>query len=529
MPTEVVKGVEPSGLPMSEEEVVGSSPSSTNLATESKGHKQSTFKTRWQQLRDWHKNVWPGANLPLLAGIFILGLILWWIVPPGLGSNTWDLFIVFLCTIVAAVLEPLPLAGVCIVAIGICSVTGVLSTAEMLSGFSNSSVWLIIFAYFISAGFVTTGLGKRMCFIVLKYVGSTTIGLGYGICICELVLALAIPSCTARGAGVMLPILHPLARDAFQSDPEMGTQNRIGTYIVMVEITANALAAPCWLTGGAWNAMMVTFMEDVGVHLSWVSFAASQAPVGIIVLALVPIEMYFLLRPEIKRTPEAKRVAGDQLKEMGRMKPLEITMLAVFIGVVLLWILSSTVKSVFPFSSTEVAAMGVSVMLLCGVITIKDNVISNKGAFNLLLWFSVLVMLASELKAKGFWIWLADLIDLSSLPPYACLLVVCLIFYATQYVFASITAHVSALYPAFIQIALSAGVNPEVVCRALATCTWSGNLTPYTSAPNPAFFGLGYVTNKQWWGCGIVVLCINFVELISIGFGYWWLLGFWSS
>ncbi|EER04207.1 hypothetical protein Pmar_PMAR004571, partial [Perkinsus marinus ATCC 50983] len=64
MPTEVVKGVEPSGLPMSEEEVVGSSPSSTNLATESKGHKQSTFKTRWQQLRDWHKNVWPGANLP---------------------------------------------------------------------------------------------------------------------------------------------------------------------------------------------------------------------------------------------------------------------------------------------------------------------------------------------------------------------------------------------------------------------------------------------------------------------------------
>eukprot|EP00453_Perkinsus_chesapeaki_P000188 CAMPEP_0185918816 /NCGR_PEP_ID=MMETSP0924C-20121207/6212_1 /TAXON_ID=321610 /ORGANISM="Perkinsus chesapeaki, Strain ATCC PRA-65" /LENGTH=59 /DNA_ID=CAMNT_0028647043 /DNA_START=1 /DNA_END=177 /DNA_ORIENTATION=- len=32
----------------------------------------------------------------------------------------------------------------------------------------------------------------------------------------------------------------------------------------------------CWLTGGAWNAMMANFMSDVGVHLSWGQWAYSM-------------------------------------------------------------------------------------------------------------------------------------------------------------------------------------------------------------------------------------------------------------
>ncbi|KAF4691409.1 hypothetical protein FOZ60_015556 [Perkinsus olseni] len=486
------------------------------------------IKRKWLQLKEWHKNVWPGASIPKVAAIFALGLILWWLVPEGLGHDTWQVFVLFVCTIVAAVAEPLPLAGVCLVSLGVCAVTGVLTTKEMLSGFANSSVWLVMFAFFFSSGFAATGLGKRMCFMVLKYVGSTTLGLGYGICLCELVLSLAIPSCTARAAGVLLPILHPLMKEAFQSDPELGTQGRIGTYIVLVEISADAVAAAFWLTGGAWNAMMVQFMNDVGVNLSWVGWAYSQAPAGLIQLACIPLTVYFLYPPEVKKTPEAPKLATEKLEEMGPMGPRELTMLVVFIGMVLLWILSSIVKTIFPFTSTGVAAMGVGVLLLCGIIDVKKHIITDKGAFNLLLWFSVLLMLASELKNKGFWVWLADLIDLSSLPPYACLLVVCLIFYVTQYVFASITAHVSALYPALLQVALAAGVPPQVACRALALCTWSGHLTPYTSAANPAYFGMGYVTNKQWWITGIAVLCVNFVLLISVSFGYWWLLGYWE-
>lgn len=486
-------------------------------------------KTLWHRLRYWHANVWPGANLPIMALLVVVLLALWWAHPADLSPEAWQVFVLFIVTIIAAVLEPLPIAAVCLMSVGLCTLTGVLTTKEVLSGFSNSSVWLVMFAFFFSSGFVATGLGKRICFIVMKYLGSTTIGLGYGICLCELILSIAIPSCTARAAGVMLPILNPLMKEAFQSDPAMGTQGRIGTYIVLVEITANAIAAACWLTGGAWNAMMVGFMKDVGVELSWVGWAYSMAPVGIIPLALVPLVVYLVYPPEIKHTPEAPRQAVENLKEMGSMSKQELSMLAVFIGVVLLWILSSTVEEVFPFSATGVASMGVAVLLLIGVITVDKHIVTDKSAWNLFLWFSVLIMLATQLKDKGFFGWFADKIDLRSIPAYPCLLLVCLIFYVTQYVFASITAHVAALYPALLRVAHAAGVPVEVACRALAMCTWSGHLTPYTNATNPAYYSLGYTSAKQWWTMGVVVLCVNFAVLITIGYGYWFILGYWQA
>ncbi|KAF4746390.1 hypothetical protein FOZ63_018486 [Perkinsus olseni] len=83
------------------------------------------IKRKWLQLKEWHKNVWPGASIPKVAAIFALGLILWWLVPEGLGHDTWQVFVLFVCTIVAAVAEPLPLAGVCLVSLGVCAVTGV--------------------------------------------------------------------------------------------------------------------------------------------------------------------------------------------------------------------------------------------------------------------------------------------------------------------------------------------------------------------------------------------------------------------
>ncbi|KAF4691402.1 hypothetical protein FOZ60_015549 [Perkinsus olseni] len=378
-------------------------------------------KTFFARLHHWHATVWPGANIPVVLAIVILALALWWLAPSGLASDVWQLFVLFMCTIIGAILEPLPLSAVCLISIGVVSATGVLTTSEMLSGFSSPSVWLIMFASFFASGFVVTGLGKRMCFIILKYAGSTTVGLGYGICFCELILALAIPANSARGVGVMMPILVPLMKEAFQSDPELDTAKRIGSYIVLVEITANATVAACWLTGGAWNALMLQFMKEVGVELSWIGWAYSQAPVALVSLILVPLVMLVLVKPEIRRTPEAPVVAHSRLEAMGPLR-------------------TRVMDFVFDYAQCL-------------------PLLNDRTA----------VLVAEE-----------------------------------------------------------AGVSAQVVCRALAWSTVCGHLTPYTSSANPAYYGLGYVTAKQWWAVGAIVMVLNLVNLVTIGFGYWWLLGYWQ-
>ncbi|KAF4681581.1 hypothetical protein FOZ63_026010, partial [Perkinsus olseni] len=174
----------------------------------------------WSSARRWHRDVWPGIHIPV-----------------------WHTFVVFFCTIVGAVFEPLPLTGVCLISIALATLTGALTEDQVLSGFADAAVWLVIFAFFISSAFVATGLGRRICFIVFKYLGSTTIGLAYGICICGVILGLGIPSATAKAVGILLPIIEPLLKEAFQSDPAMGTQRRIGIYLVMVQNAATSMSA----------------------------------------------------------------------------------------------------------------------------------------------------------------------------------------------------------------------------------------------------------------------------------------------
>ncbi|KAF4672957.1 hypothetical protein FOL46_008106 [Perkinsus olseni] len=487
--------------------------------------KKNVFEKVWY----WHKTQWRGANLFECLLLVAVALALWWVVPSGLPPKTWHIFVLFLVTILGAIMEPLPMSGVCLVMLAIIALTQTLTTAEMLSGFGNDTVWLIVFAFFISSGFVSTGLGKRICFYVLKLVGTTTLGLAYGFCLCELILAIAIPSSTARAAGIMLPILQPLLEEGFSSTPKQGTEKLIGKYLVLVEAAANAISSISWLTGGAWNALMAKFMLHEGVNVGWVEWAYSMAPVGIFPLAVAPLVIFLIFPPEIKKTPEARSIAENKLKEMGSMSAGEIQMTIVFIFVVLLWILSSMLKDIFPFSTAAVASVGVACLLLLGIINVKDDIVSNQGAFDLLIWFGVLLMLATQLKEKGFFDWFASLINLSGMSPVPVTILITFIFYATQYAFASITAHVSALFPVFLSIMQQAGVPMEMGCRALAYTTLSGHLTPYTSSSNPPLFAMGYVKTGEWWLLGVVLFVVNMCLLMSVGFGFWWILGYWKS
>ncbi|KAF4732840.1 hypothetical protein FOZ62_026531, partial [Perkinsus olseni] len=255
-------------------------------------------------------------------------------------------------------------------------------------------------------------------------------------------------------------------------------------------------------------------------------WAYSMAPVGALPLIYGPIILYFLFPPQIKKTPQAKRLANEKLAEMGRISAFELVMLGVFALVILLWIVSSSVDTV-PYTTTGVAMLGLSVLLMSGILDVKRDIVNNSGAWDLFLWFGVLLMLATELKETGFFEWFAEKIDLSSVAAYGSVWICTAIFYVSQYLFASITAHVSAMFPVFLQIMQAAGVPMELGCRALAYTTLSGHLTHYTSSTNPPFFNLGYVPLKLWWFQGVIVMVVNIVVMNTVCWGYWWLLGLW--
>lgn len=70
-----------------------------------------------------------------------------------------------------------------------------------VSGFGNSTVWLIFGAFMFAAGYDKTRFGRRLALILVKYPGRRSLTLGYAITFADLLLAPFTPSNTSAAAG----------------------------------------------------------------------------------------------------------------------------------------------------------------------------------------------------------------------------------------------------------------------------------------------------------------------------------------
>ena len=434
------------------------------------------------------------------------------------------LLAIFVATIVGIILKPLPMGAVAVVGICATAVTGTLTITEALSGFGNRVIWLIVLAFFISRGFIKTGLGARIAYLFMALLGRKSLGLGYGLVATDLVLAPAIPSNTARAGGVVFPILRSVA-EAYESRPEDGTARRIGAFLTLAAFQGTVVTSAMFLTAMAANPLAAELASTQGVEVTWVGWALAALVPGVVSLVVVPWILYRLSPPEIIETPEARALAMEHLRVLGPMGRPEWIMLGCFILLLGLWILSGHLG----IHTTTTALLGLVVLLVTGVLTWGD-VLKETGAWDTLVWFSALVMMASSLTELGLIPWFSEAVG-SLFGGYGwvgAFLGLILVYFYSHYFFASNTAHVSAMYAPFLGVALVVGTPPLLAALALGFCSnLFSSMTHYGTGPAPVLFAAGYVEVADWWRLGFVVSLVNLVIWVSVG-GLWWkVLGLW--
>jgi L-tartrate/succinate antiporter len=457
------------------------------------------------------------AIVPLVAGAAIALAP----VPQGLSLNAWRYFALFATVMVGLVAEPIPPAAIGLLGITVAAASGVVrsSTSEAatwaLSGFANGTVWLIFAAYMFALGYSKTGLGKRIALLMIRTMGRRTLGLGYAIAGADLILAPFMPSNTARSAGTIFPVITNIP-ELLGSRPNEGTERKIGAYLMYTALAVTCVTSSMFLTSMAPNVLAASLAsKTMHVTISWTDWFKGFAPVGIVLLAIVPILLYKIYPPEIKEAPEAPRWAAEELRKMGGITRQEMTLLALVLVALSLWI--GGAKYV---DATIAAILVVGAMVLLRVVS-WDDVLGNKSAWNVLVWFATLVTLASGLAETKFVDWVGK-----SLAPIVSgrgiiLSMVLLLgaFFLLHYLFASITAHVSALLQVFLAIAVGiAGVPPLTWALMLVySLGLMGILTPYGTGPSPIYYGCGYINGKDFWVFGLILGLLFFVVYMVIG------------
>jgi len=445
-------------------------------------------------------------------------------VPVGVKPLAWNLLAVFVATIIGCIVQPIPLGAISLASLSLLGFLGLASMNELLAGFSSSTIWLIVSAFLLSRGFSKTGLGRRISYLLIQGFGDKTLKLGFAIMLSEYVFSPATPSTTARGGAIVYPIAKSLA-SAFDSEPGP-TAKKIGAYLMQVGFQSNCMSGSLFMTAMIANPMMALFAQKAfGIQISWMDWAVAAFVPGTLAMILIPIVLYYILPPEQKITPEAPKFAAIELKNMGPMTRDEKIMLAVFLGSILLWATASITK----LDATLIALGSGSVLLVTNVLTWKD-VLNENGAWDAMVWVGVLSTIAGLLNKHGLIVWFSKLTTASlvGIPWMWTLIAILVIYLYSHYLFASITGHVVAMYPAFIAVAGAAGAPPMLVALSLGFFSnFFACLTHYGNGAGPIYFGSGYMSQATWWRVGFTMSVIYLGCFLGVGLPWWKAIGIW--
>jgi L-tartrate/succinate antiporter len=459
------------------------------------------------------------AVLPLLLGIIIALLP----APQGLNLTAWYFFAIFSAVILGLILEPLPAAAVGFIGVFLVAVLGLAGPKPAdnirwaLSGFSNTTVWLIFGAFMFAMGYDKTGLGRRIALILVKKLGRKTLGLGYAITFSDLILAPFTPSNTARSGGTIFPIIRNLP-GLYGSSPGE-TSRKIGAYIMWTAFAATCVTSSMFITSLAPNLLALDLVsKTVKISISWTEWFVGFLPVGIILILILPYLVYKIYPPETKSSEEIPSWASQELDKLGKFSRKELVMALLAVLALALWIFGGNF-----IDATTAAGFVISLMIITGTVT-WDDILANKQAWNVLVWFATLVALADGLNKVGFVTWFAKSMAalLTGMSPIVVMVVLVMIFFIIHYMFASLTAHTTAILPVMLAVGAAIPGLPIktfalLLCYSLGIM---GVITPYATGPGPVYYGSGYISRKDFWTLGLIFGTIFLTALIGIGVPY---------
>lgn len=461
-----------------------------------------------------------------IAAILAVYLLIVYAVPRPAGTRDdgWRLLAIFLATVTGLVLQPIAGGALVLLGVTMTAALGTLTAPQALAGYADPSVWLVVAAFIISRALINSGLARRIALFFVRLFGKSSLGVCYSLCVSDAILAAIVPSNGARSGGVILPIARSIC-ELYGSTPGK-TAAMLGTFLMAGVYQGVCVTAAMFYTGQAGNPLAASIATKAGFEITpklW--FMAGLVP-GLVSLAVVPLVVFWLLKPGITKTPEAAAFANRELLAMGPLAMGERIVGAVFVAVCFGWV---TFRWLHNVDITTVGLAGCGVLLLSGVITWED-VKSEKGLWDLYIWYGGVVMMGRALNDKGVTEAFAKSVvaTFSDAGWVTLFAIALLVYFYAHYALASITAHILAMYPPFLAVLVAKGAPIGLVAISFATfVNFAAGLTNYGTTPSPMFFAQDYVSMRDWWKIGFLVSLINLAIWSTIGFAWWKVIGIW--
>jgi DASS family divalent anion:Na+ symporter len=280
-------------------------------------------------------------------------------------------------------------------------------------------------------------------------------------------------------------------------------------------IASLSLSSALWLTAMAANPLGAEIAKSHGVEIGFGSWLLASSVPTLAGMALLPLALYRIIRPEVTATPETPAQARQALKALGPPSRDEKIVAAVFVGMVALWGAAGT----FGIDTTAVAFLGLGVLLATGVLTLGD--IAKEGdVLATFIWFASLFTLSDQLNRLGFMEFLGGrlVMRLGGMSPLWAGVLLIVAYVVIHYLFVSQTAHLLALFGVFLGVGVKLGVPAAPLAFQLLFATnFFAAITPQGSSANLLFAGSGYLSQGDLYRLGAISTALCLAIYLVVG------------
>jgi len=436
-------------------------------------------------------------------------------------------FVVF-CFVTEAI--PLPAVAFCIGLILVFG--GVVGREEVASLFWSDAVWFIMGSLMFAAAFVKTGVDKRICLLMFRYLARPSVRWITLMMILVIAPAAAFISDHAL-AAIFLPIGIILYRNSLDSKVPQDTElAKMLMICIAMACNIGGFGSP---SGGARNVIMMTYLEDMfGITMGYGQWMVFAMPFVVVMIPILWVLLNWRFKPKIHDLGPALETLKQDIGRSGRWTRVQIVTVVVFAVMLFGWITEKNlIQSLIGvrLGIGVIAVAGAVAYLLLGVVNWRDY--QEKVDWGVVWLYAGAIIFGHVLDTTGCAYWMARSIvegmsQLGLESGYALLGLGGVVTAGLTNLMADGPA-AAAVGP--ITLNMAAIANPgTVLVPFMALMTAASSSFAYLliigTPPNAIVYASGFLEPKDFLRVGIPCLVVAFVVLMLLSMLYWPMLGF---
>lgn len=390
----------------------------------------------------------------------------------------------------------------------------------MLSGFSSTAVLLVAAALFLAVALKHTGLDKRIALLVMSKIGVSPARLVLGAMIVGFVLALFIPSATAR-VGAVIPIMIGITAAL-----GLAVNSSLGATLMIVTASACSIFNMAVKTGAAQNIISLNFMQQAfGHNITWSQWFITALPFTIGMCVVLFFAALWILRPQVPEGEDMPAKLRQQLAELGPVSSSEKRLMAVAALLLVMW---STEGVLHPFDTTTTTQIGIALLLMPKIGVMHWSQAEKLVPWGTIVLFAASISLGNLLSKTGAAGWLAQQtlgqMGLSALPVVAVIGALSVFSIVLHLGFASATGLASTLIPIMIAFTQTLPVSPGTAFGIVMIQSFVvsfGFILPTNAPQNMLCYGTNAFSTPQFAKVGIVVTLAGLGLILLLSATLW--------